>query len=330
MKPYTNTKTGVTVVSGTVKEISPDRLSVVVESVKWNRETKQNDTVSFNFRAAIPVDANITPGALVAATGAKAAARPGTPAGIEVYELYSIDVPEKGGKMDIATISVVSGQVVFARMNEEKEEDGTPKMTKEQVLADGTVKPAKPRKPHFDLGIQVVEGEGEETKRVLHTIRYYNNFDGDKPKDEQMRKRLAAIADPDKTGTYDFKEHPVFATIVTQPGQESSYTKEYNGKEYVNYSCSHMGINSWDLEAVKEADRTRLNAEAAARTYTRTSAPAQTAQAPVQPAAPTPVAQPAPQPATPAQPVQAAAPAQNGFEAEVPTPDDVNLDDLFV
>jgi hypothetical protein len=171
-------------------------------------------------------------------------------------------------------VAVVSGQVMFARYNDEID-----KVTGEHRLT----KAGTQKKPHFDISIAV--GNGAE--RVLHTVRAY----GDSTQSAQNRM-----------ANFDRTENPVYATIVTQPGESYTTTNEHNGRTYHNTNMSHIGLNSLDIiftkDLVKEGSKEAAPAQEAPAAAAGQAAPAQT------------VAQEAPAPAP------APAQANNGFSLE--------------
>lgn len=134
----------------------------------------------------------------------------------------------------VEDVEVVSGPVHKAEFKSETNDDGTPKLKR-----DGT-----PRKPHFDVTIKVMD---EENHSVNHRIKIYNYKEinqGDKTEIEKAQRAFYNFVDKDET--------PVIATIVTKPGNPSSWESEYNGKVYQNFASDHMGKMSWDLNWIGE------------------------------------------------------------------------------
>ena len=125
---------------------------------------------------------------------------------------------------DVGRLSIVSGYLVEARMNDEKDQDGNHKLK-----GDGS-----PKKPHFDLILKVME----DGKEVNHFIKNYNFLSKDQSLVDNitpMRKKFEKFESPETTPTY--------VTIVTQPGQSFQFEK---GDGSVYYGVSHMGTRSVD------------------------------------------------------------------------------------
>ena len=167
-KIYENQKTHLTTCSGEVTEISADRLSFKIKSQKYNRETKKNEEEIKEWKGATPLPESVKVGKNATAVGCYVA-NPLDPASEGSQAAY---VSAENESFEYKTLAVVNGQIVFARYNEEKNEDGTPKMKKERLGADGVMIPAEPRKPHFDIGISTKEtDESGQEIRVLTPSR---------------------------------------------------------------------------------------------------------------------------------------------------------------
>lgn len=251
MKMYTNQKTKMSVVSGNVLAISDDRKSLTVKTQEFDRDSKVNVDKEMTFETSLPVAENVVVGKSVTIAGYEQIdMMAGTSKWVAGY------VSAGNESFEFKTLAVVNGDVVYARYNEEKNEDGSPKMTKERMGADGKTIPSKAKSPHFDIGVSTIDAEG---KRVLHTIKVYpdpvkgkngeivegqKNFD----KIETLKKRFE---------NFDKDTNPMRVTIATQPGQISTSTKEYDGKVYENTYSNHMGCMSLDIEYIKTREKNK-------------------------------------------------------------------------
>lgn len=236
---YKNNKTNTTVMTGTVVKVADDRMSFVLKSQEYNRANSANVDKEILIRSNTPIEEDIVAEQYITCVG-YIIPDPENAEGTTAQAMY---ISNKDQSWDYKTLSVVNGTVLFANYVEEKNEDGTPKMTRERTDKDGNVVPPKAKAPHFDIGIQTREDDGNGgTKRVLHTIKLYA-YKGDTAQIDRMKKLFK---------TFDKENNPCYASVVTQPGQESSQVKEYNGKEYTNFYCQHMGISSIDVVFTKE------------------------------------------------------------------------------
>ena len=260
-------KTGMVVLSGPVKSIEPDRMSMVLNTQSYNtKDTKWVDE-EFTVQVSQPLDEMIQVG------------EPATAAGYQNGQssIMAQTASAKQAVFNTEEMSVVSGFLKKAQYKDELEADGTPK-----VKRDGS-----PRKPHFDLIVIVPEGD----RRVMHTIKTYNfTKAGEENKMsniDRMKNRFKDFVSEEETPTY--------VTIVTQVGQERSWESDYNNKVYENYACDHMGVNSLDVDLCYNKEQVRTTApQTQAHQEVAQAAPA---PAPVQAPQPTsvPVAQPTPQ-----------------------------------
>lgn len=226
MKHYVNQTTGLAVVTGKIDSISEDRMVMVVKSQAYDRAKKVTDEVLVNVTSNVGFDESFKPGFSVMAAGYQRGK------GNIVAECASIG----NESLETPDLAVVSGLVKFARLNEEKNTDGTPKMK-----ADGVT----PKKPHFDITITVNEGG----KYVDHIIKVYAN-----PNVEAEKSPMAIMQRAFKN--FDNKTNRIRATFVTQPGNSYSNTVKKDGKEYVNHACSHIGYKTFDLEYVDQKEKT--------------------------------------------------------------------------
>ena len=311
-KMYTNQNTHLIVASGEITEVAADRMSFKLKTQSYDRATKESHETVIEWKCATALADDIAPGKRAAVCGMENTdlfnpANNGYQAGY---------VSAGNGFFDFKDLAVVNGDVVFARYNEEKNEDGSPKMTKERTGADGALIPAKAKKPHFDIGISTEEtNEAGEKIRVLHTTKCYA-FKGDTSQIDRYKKLFA---------NFDRESNPVYATIVTAPGVADSRVVERDGKTYTNHYAGHMGIKSLDVEYTKVREKEQApaakeeakpEAEAPAADNTPVANTAAQAQ-PVQEAAP----------AAPAAPVAPVA-TGNGLEATIPASE--NDEEIFI
>ena len=253
-------KTGLCIVSGkvTAKEAVQQGTKVSIEVEEFDSETKKwnKKTVDAISNA---VDEDVAVGCVATAVGYQC--------GISAIMASTITTgahvfdPEPD-------VEIITGVVNKASFKPEVQEDGTPKLKR-----DGS-----PRKPHFDVSIIVPDNDGH---KVIHIIKVYNYKDvkGDKAEIEKAEAKFKDFQDRKST--------PMAITVVTQPGQESNWESEYNGKVYQNFASSHLGKMSWDIIPLEETP-VRENNQQVQTTSTQTVQP----QAPVQQTQP--VAQSAP------------------------------------
>ena len=262
---YESTKTGTRVISGKVAKMAEDRMSCIVATQKYDRANHVNTDVEIEIKAQIPFDESIMVGKSATVVG-YVVPNMTDPTQMSVVAMH---ISAEASCYDYGTLSVVTGDVVFASFKDERDENGQPKMTKEFTNEKGEIIAPHEKKPHFDIGVNVKElDDNGGTRTVLHTAALYPHK-GDMKAIERLQK---AFANFDKT------ENPARVTLITQPGREGSYTKTVGDKEYINYVCNHMGINNCDIEYVKAKENTNAPAQPTQ------AAPAQSA--PVQESAP--------------------------------------------
>ena len=281
---------GITTITGKIAEISADRLNFKVKTQVYNKENKTNTDTVVNVVSETPLDATVSVAQDITVAGFLNART-------KAYEAMYIST--KSGSFDYEKLSVVNGEVMFARLNTEKNPDGSARMTKERTNADGTVIPAHEKKPHFDIAVQTIEPDPEAaeegaTKRVLHIMKIYP-FPNRKTKelDFSTIDRMAKLFKD-----YNHKTEVATVAIITQPGRSYSKENVVGERTYMNNYCDHMGVSALDvISKEKVAERTVEN----------------TASAPARPAA-------LPAPSAPAQ-------EGSGFEASEVEADP--LEDVF-
>lgn len=255
-KKYTNTKTGLTIVSGPIKEIGEDRKTAVIEVQSWDVKEQKRVSEDVKIASEYTIEENI--GDIITAYGYNIR-------GVVQVDRFTKDnmYSEVEPAVDTARgVAILAGDVLFAGKNDEIDsETGEPRLNKA----------GKAKKPHFDISISVGEGEN----RVLHTVNIYNL-------PERTDKEGKVIPAQDNISKYeklfngfmtDKKQHPMYVSIRTQPGD--IYTKDVpavykegslkgqpildktTGQPIVwhNKRMSHLGANSIDityLPAIKE------------------------------------------------------------------------------
>lgn len=225
MKIYRQ-KDGITVASGKIKDISDDRMHIVLATQDYNKTDKKNVDMDMNIVLQIPLDDSMKKGFDVTVAG--------YPHGKGTFMAETI---LSGNDIyQTEDLTILTGFIASTRLNEEKNEDGSPKMKR-----DGTT----PRKPHYDISIAVTE----EGHKVWHQIAVYDNEKYNKDAIEKAKRLF------DK---FDKKSNRIKVTFVTRPGETTSYvTHGANGQEYTNYSCRHMGYQSVDIDYVDQKERTK-------------------------------------------------------------------------
>ena len=217
-KYYQNKKTGLHFISGTVKSVADNKMSVTISAFTWDVAAKKNVPVDVTVSMENPADFRI---------GAKISAL-GFPRGSN--KIFAEKIMTGNSYAELENLSFISGKVKRAEFRDEKNADGTPRLK-----ADGVT----PKKPHFDITIAVKDPETE--KWTDHIVSTYNTKFDDKAIDK-MEKRFER-----------FKDKSVKAAIVTVPGNEfvSKFTGE-DGVERESYRVYHLGCKSLDLEEIDE------------------------------------------------------------------------------
>lgn len=243
-KVYRNQKTGLQFASGVIKSISDDRAVMIIESSEYDRQNKTNKPIEIKAVSMIPFEDSYRVGYDVMAVGYQQG--PNT--------IGAQAVLTGNAMFENEQLTAISGYVRFARLNEEKNADGTQK-----VKADGVT----PRKPHFDITVSVKDEDG---RYVNHIIKVYDSPNAEAGQKTNIQRAQAQF------GKFDRDTNPIKVHVITQPGVVRSYTNTKDGKEYVNYTCDHVGYSSMDIEYVEPREKTKD-----APQTTRQSTPAQTA-----------------------------------------------------
>ena len=261
MKIYDNKKTGLSTISGKIESISDDMLNLTVKTQVYDAATKTRNDTSVPVSLESTFEENASVGQNITVVGFK---NPRT----KSYD--AMFVSTGSGSFDYDALSVVSGDVIFAGYNEEKNEDGSVKMSREYTTASGEVVAPHAKKPHFDIGIATIEPDPSSdkegaTRRVTHIVKVYARKDKDGNIDSSSVETVKKLFN-----NYNYKENPAHVTIVTAPGQE--FTRETVGKDgrtYINPTVNHLGYRSLDVEYTKAKVAAKT-----AETKTEASAPA--------------------------------------------------------
>lgn len=242
MKRYVNQKTQMTVLSGRVLSVAADRLSAVIKTQRYDQGTKKYNDEEIVVTSQYPLSAEITDKKNVTAVGYATAPVDGKPA----INAQSFTANE--ACFESQDIAVVSGHIANVKMNEEKTEDGSAKLTRE----------GKPKKPHLDITVIVNEKHpaSEDIVPVRHTIKIYNfeneqqNAD-EKSNIEKAKARLKNFENAEDTPTY--------ISIVTKAGSTRVWESE-NGPVYFS---DHLGFSSIDTTYEFSLNKEKENTPAA-------------------------------------------------------------------
>lgn len=320
MKIYNNQNTQMSVISGKIESIAEDRLSLSVKSEKYVHADNARHEEILPVSVDTPLGDDYSVGqdvTIVSFFNARS----------KMHEAMYIGNKSGYYEEEEGKLCVIHGEVMYAGYNEEKNEDGTKKMTKERRAADGSIEEPHEKKPHFDIAIATTEpdpnsNQENATRRVLHVIKVYPKKNRDKDGNETGGVDNSQIEGLKRQfRTFDRKEKPAIVTVATRPGTEWSYEKEYNGTVYNNVQVSHIGFNSLDMTYIQAREKTQQQTaqqEAPAQAQPQQAAPAQAA--PIQDdeipfAADAPVQNAAPAADTQAQ-------AGSGFSASAPEEDE--------
>jgi len=149
-------------------------------------------------------------------------------------------------------VVILAGLVQFARENPELDKDGKPNVKK-----DGT-----PRKPHFDVGIRVKDADG---KVVTHVVKYYDSVI--KGKDGQDRQIKNMTACKERFAGYDREKNTPFVTIKTDRGNDYVLNRQTENGEKSFFYCDHINATLPDVELVNYvANKNRNNTQQAQAT----------------------------------------------------------------
>ena len=163
---------------------------------------------------------------------------------------YSYEFTNEAGVTE--DVVILAGLVQFARENPELDKDGKPNVKK-----DGT-----PRKPHFDVGIRVKDADG---KVVTHVVKYYDSVI--KGKDGQDRQIKNMTACKERFANYDREKNTPFVTIKTDRGNDYVLNRQTENGEKSFFYCDHINATLPDVELVNYvANKNRNNTQQAQAT----------------------------------------------------------------
>ena len=226
-KLYTNKKAGTSVLTGKITKISDDRKMAEVTYNEYNYQEKKSVAKTKNVLCPTPLDDSYKVGKTMTAVGYVTGP----------VNFQPVSVSNEENVFEMQDIAFLSGHIVKAALNEEKDKDGNPKLK-----ADGS-----PKKPHFDVQLEVARQDGQI---VHHFVKVYDSPKyqeaGQPTNIEKYQKRFADFVNAQDT--------PMYVTIATTPGQEYSFTKD-DGTVYLG--CSHLGINSLDIQYEFSKDKTK-------------------------------------------------------------------------
>jgi hypothetical protein len=240
-------KSGINMISGTVEAISPDRKEVSVKTTEGNRETHQLEEKVFKatFDGAETLKEDIHVGDTITVAGYQNGQN-------SISAKYAEH--ENGYFKASDDLVILSGEVLFANKNVEKDENGQPRLNKAGAE----------KKPHFDITIAV--GTGKD--RVNHVVKVYDFAAKEgKPAQENIARFEKIFAN------FDRKTNPIYITIATGEGQPYTKTNTKGDTTYENKYESHLGFKSFNVQFLNSLNKDK-GAEKAA------DAPAKDAPAP--------------------------------------------------
>lgn len=231
MKKYTNTKSRLTIVSGKIKEFSEDRTLMTLITSEYDKAEKAVKEVEAQVMGRIPYDMDTyKEGFHVTAVGYESNRPP---------HIIEAEGPVLIGQAmwENTDLTVINGFVNKAVYVSEKDEAGNPRLTQSGV----------PRKPHYDITVQVKDEQGNY---VNHVVRTYDNPKDNTSAIERMQKLFK---------NFDREENPAVVSIVTRPGETRVSTFQKDGKERRSYWCTHMNVYSLDLEYTKDREKEKAS-----------------------------------------------------------------------
>ena len=272
MKMYEDKKSGLTYLTGKIKEIVDGKLIVnTQEAVQVAKKDKDGNPMKnkdgFEIKQTQWVDKEVAVTSkldfvegdeykkdrVVTVIG-DYNKRKGTLEADEVISKapakYSYEFTNDAGVTE--DVVILAGLVQFARENPELDKDGKPNVKK-----DGT-----PRKPHFDVGIRVKDADG---KVVTHVVKYYDSVI--KGKDGQDRQIKNMTACKERFANYDREKNTPFVTIKTDRGNDYVLNRQTENGEKSFFYCDHINATLPDVELVNYvANKNRNNTQQAQAT----------------------------------------------------------------
>lgn len=228
-KKYTNKNSGSIIVSGVIKEFSEDGLVMTLATSEYN--TKERKNMETEVKVTNPIGFS------------KETYKPG-------YHVTAVGYPHGKGTIQAERImsgndffenqdlTVITGYVRSARLNEEKDAEGNPRLNQK----------GEPRKPHFDITVAVKDGD----RWVNHVVKIYD-IKGDQSKTSRIDRAKAQFRE------FDRDSKPAIVTIVTGAGNVYQTETERDGRVFQNFYCNHMGAYSIDMEYTTPREQTRNN-----------------------------------------------------------------------
>lgn len=239
MKIYSNQNAGFKAVNGIISSISADRKSMQVKSQTWDVKATKFVATEVKVTSPLPFDESYQAGDEISVVGYPKAGMLSADHVFKTEGGYAEEtaIYNKDGKDVEAGFGFVAGPVVFARVNEEKNADGTSK-TKQNGEA---------KKRHFDIGVKC---ENEAGEQMLHIVKVYDGTftpAGQKTPFEKYRDIFAKHPDDNCR---------VFITTSALSDRDV-YTseREYNGQTQSTTYANHMGIKSADIVFSKNLEK---------------------------------------------------------------------------
>lgn len=242
MKIYNNQNAGFVAINGIINNISADRKTMAIKSQVWDIQAKPSPKFVPTEKKVIspmPFDDSYQAGEEVSIIGYPKA---GMITADHVFkrdggyaeEIVTVNKDNKDVELGFG---FVSGQVLFARVNEEKNADGSARLNQKN----------EPKKRHFDIAVKCENEAGEE---MIHIIKVYDG-----------KFTPASEKTPFEKYRDLFSKHPednCRVLIVTSAlGERDIYSneKEYNGQPQITTYANHMGVKSADFVFSKNLEK---------------------------------------------------------------------------
>lgn len=217
-KLYTNKTAGTSVLTGKIKSISEDRKSLEVTYQEYDYKSKQSSEKQKTVKCMAPINDTYKVGQTITAVGYVT--------GPVAFQTECISNSEN--VFEMSDLAFISGHVSSVKLNEEKDQNGNPKLTRE----------GNPKKRHFDIHVPVLDETGNSVDHIVKVYDLPSKYQeaGQPTQIEKMQKRFADFVKADET--------PMYVTIATTPGNAFSFQKD-DGSVYLG--ASHLGIRSLDI-----------------------------------------------------------------------------------
>ena len=249
-KYYNNTKSGIRVVSGPIDTISSDGKEFTIKHTTWSKDKTTDKYVSSEetvvcMNTAGSAFENIAVGDEVCAYGYGR----GTKDGCATIGVEGLLDGKHNHYVEVdPTLAIIYGRIKSAGMNNEKDENGNPKLKADGITA---------RKPHFDIKFTLRRKDEDGDHFESHTVsRYRTSYD----KQDVLESFNKKFKD------FNPEEKNYLVCIVTAPAEITPLTfKGDDGQDVTIYYARHMGTKSIDTEIVdplpKWEDRSGGNVE---------------------------------------------------------------------